>query len=117
MRTMKIVPEICKGEGAKFSGELLLRVPNASEKLELLEQVGVEVNDNGEISAKQSGLATTAKMIRASESFYQKVDLKRLSDNSEFKNFDDLHYESDCMPILIEMAQKIFSGGVTVSKN
>ena len=121
MKTMVFTPTICKqqegGETPKYTGTVTLTILNSSEKLEILEQIGIQVDDGGNVRASEGNFTTTAKMIRASEKFYQAVEIKRTSDGEVLKTFEDIHYENGLLPMLIEVAQKIFEGGLTVTKN
>lgn len=121
MKTIEFTPTICKktaeNENPAYEGTVTLIVPSASEKLELLEEIGIEVDDSGDVKATKSGLATSAKMIKASERFYKAVNIKRTCDQSELKSFDDINYEPECLGAMIEIANLICSGGVKVSKN
>lgn len=121
MKTIEVTPAICQkseeNPNPAYEGTVTLIVPSAAEKLELLEEIGIEVDDSGEVKATKSGFSTTAKMIRASERYYKSVQIKRTCDQSEVKSFDDMNYEAGLLPAMVEISQLVCSGGVKVSKN
>jgi hypothetical protein len=112
VRSIKYVPEACKGESPKFSGEVELRVPSYDEKLEMFELSGMEFNSNGkvELSSTSCNIKILRAMIKHSEKFYQSVSLKKLSSGQELKSFEDLQYDSDGPSVLIEIASSLGKG-------
>ncbi|WP_374029772.1 hypothetical protein [Bdellovibrio bacteriovorus] len=121
MFTTKYVPKPCEKAGKekqKFTGHVVLRVPSSTEKLVMLEQIGVEFEENGEMKPLQTTkLSTLKKMVEASKDFFQEVNIKRLEDGKEFKSFDELNYDDSCLAILTDVAAQMFNGGIKISKN
>lgn len=121
-------PEVCRdrektlenGEKqaikATFSGHIKLRMPTFDERYEAMEQIGVEVNATGEISANSSGIKIIRQMVKSSEKFYTEVALVRLSDNKSFKSVEEMKVDPECDLILLEVARKM-SQGFRVSGN
>ena len=107
MRTVKIVPSICKVENAKWSGHVVMRLPSFDEKFELLESLNVKQN-GGEVEVDSNQIAMIRKMVAASQKFYVEVSL---TDGVETVNsFDDMQYIEDMHQVLAEIAGKMMDG-------
>lgn len=112
MKTVKYVPEICKGENPKFSGEVELRLPTFDEKYEYAEKSNIQFNDKGEVETtnKLAQVALIRQFVKVSQAHYISVSLKKIATGEEFKSFEDMSYESDLHETLIEIATQIVNG-------
>lgn len=112
--THEVKAQIAKGKAGKETvsglvGQLKLRRPNAIERLNYTESVGVTVKD-GEVSIDQSRpLHTIAKMIELSLPHYLKVDLAR-QDGSKILNLEELLVDDEGGKLLQEVAVLVFKG-------
>ena len=111
MKTVKYVPEACKGENPQFSGDVEIVLPTFDEKYEYFEQSGLEVNDAGEIQSANTltKLKAMRNLVKMSQKHYKTVSLKKIS-GEDIKSYDDMQYDSDCHPIMIDVATKLLNG-------
>lgn len=107
-------PLACKGEKAKFSGDVVLRMPAYEERMEILcEADFLDLTDeSGSVSgSRKQQVQAMLKLVKASYAFYEKVDIKRKSDGKEFKKLEDLRFDSECAEILQDVANYLLQGG------
>ena len=112
MKTVTFVPTICRGEGAKYSGGITLRLPTFDEKFQYLEDTGIELNKDGEVEMGTTSdrMRMIRKMVKLSEKHYIVVELKNNATGEELKSFEDLQYDTDAHAILVEVATQLVSG-------
>lgn len=136
MRTFKFVPEATKdqimtdeegkpvphGEAgpilltARFSGHIILRVPDFDERMQLLEDIGLEINDAGQGAIPEDNkLKVMRRLVKATQAYYKEVDMKHV-DGTEYKSFEDLSFDLQAQPILMEVA-KLMQEGIRPGKN
>lgn len=112
---IKYVPKQAQGEGALFSGFLELETPKNTSRLELMSMMNIQIGQDGvELMKTTKDLAQLAPLLSHSKKFYQKVELKK--GDVEYKSFDDLDADSDCMNLMIEVLM-LFMGGYSPGKN
>jgi hypothetical protein len=136
MKTVVYTPKAVSGfttdEGLSippsFSGQITLRVPTFFERQTFKALLVGVVAQNGEAdlaTIRDAGkqklnianiVESMSKLVEASVPFYQAVELRKLSDGSELKSFDDLSMDPDAEGILQEVAQTLASG-LSLSKN
>lgn len=128
MREFKFIPKECADHTVKkdgepdsvvpksFEGHIMLKVPTTPERYEYLENVGVTVNEDGQSVDVTSKIQRAKKTIEISEKFYLVVQLKKLDGDIEYKSFEDLSYDPDCVPILNDVASLLMEG-IRPSKN
>ncbi len=113
------VPDLCKGEGAIFSGSVTLKLPDYEQTLIYQDYLNVEItlNDAGEVDSealKKNIAGKTMFMIRQMSkhvgSHIEKVELKRLEDGKEFNSVEMMTHSKDCFPILREISMLIMNG-------
>jgi hypothetical protein len=119
MKTIEFEPSLCKeitneaGEKTlpKFKGKIVLRRPTFDDRSQFAEEIDFEALDpeGGSVDKKKS-ISVMRKLVKMSESFYQSVDIERLSDGQKFSSFDDLSVEVGCTEILMEAATFLVSG-------
>ena len=111
MKTMKYVPTQARGEDAKFSGFVELRLPRFEEKLKYLESLNITFDEDGtvDLKNKQSNVKTLINMLEIAADHYVTVDLKHI-DGREYKDYDDLSVDSDCQSILTEISSVVLNG-------
>lgn len=110
MKTIKIVPSICKGKAAKWEGSVTLRLPSFDEKFEYIERLSMEVDGEGNIQASQAKqIASVREMVKISQKHYESVDLKS-KDGEHVTSFDDMQYVEDLHAALIEIAGMMLNG-------
>lgn len=112
MKTVIFVPSICKGDDAKWEGEVVLRLPTFDEKFDYIDQMNVEFTDDGsvEISKSTERMRQVRKMVSLSEKHYVSVKLKAKDGSSEANSFEEMQYEQDLHEVLIEIGSKILHG-------
>jgi hypothetical protein len=121
MKTINFVPSACveqtneAGEKipANFSGSITLRKPTFDERMQLAEESGLDIDDEGKATVTKNRFAILRKMVAFSKQFYETTDLKRVDGSEEYKSFDDLSQDAECADILIEAANRIFESKVT----
>tara|TARA_R110000868_G_scaffold132464_1_gene343568 strand:- start:7 stop:357 length:351 start_codon:yes stop_codon:yes gene_type:complete len=110
VKTIKIIPEICKGEAAKWSGFVVLKMPSFDERYELFENLNIKVGEDGQAEvSKNDGIKTMRDMVKMSKKLYVELELKHV-DGEEIKSFDDMQYCEDLHPVMIEVASKMMHG-------
>jgi hypothetical protein len=96
----EFVPSLCKGENPQFKGSITLSKPSFDEKYQYLEEMGYD-EDN-----KPNTMKMLRMMVRHSEKHYVKIDLQK--GDKKITKFEQLSYDDDCHPILIEVAGRLF---------
>ena len=110
MKTLKIVPSICKGKAAKWEGSVTLRLPSFDEKFEYIERLSMEVDGEGNIQASQAKqIASVREMVKISKKHYELVELKS-KDGEEVKSFEEMQYVEELHGVLIEVAGMLLNG-------
>jgi len=103
-------PGPCTGENAAYEGQVVLKMPAYEERLEMLAdhpQI-LEQAENGENSA--SKMKTVLAMVKWSYKYYEKVEIKRLSDGHKFDSLDSLRFDTGCQHIIQDIAIKLSQG-------
>lgn len=112
MASVKFVPSVCKGDSPSFEGFVTLRMPNFDEKYGFIEDLDLELNDDGTVQnvGGKAGLSMIRRAVKSSKTFYQHVELKHTASGVEYKTFDDLSCDDKAHSILIEIATAIMGG-------
>jgi hypothetical protein len=130
MKTIEFVPSVCKereeeDEHGKpvlvkgkpvivkptFQGSITLKMPDFFERQEVLKEAGLSVNEKGEVSIDRSNLLSNSiKLVKMSQKFYQKVNLKKIDGGQEYKSFEDLSMDPDCDEIISEVSSMMRAG-------
>jgi hypothetical protein len=110
MKQIQYIPKQCQ-EGGDFTGHVLVRVPLFDERYEIIDQMGLKLDqETGEMKmADLNSFAAIRKMVTASMKFYVGVEIKH-ADGREFKSKDDLLSDPDCDAILIDVAMAVSRG-------
>lgn len=111
-------PGPCSGDDALFSGEVVLRLPNYDERMDLLidnpdffdEVEEPKKNRSESKMQKHSNLKKARALSQWSYQFYKKVDIKRKSDGYHFKSLEDLKTSNDCAGIIADVANRLSMG-------
>lgn len=112
MKSVKYIPEACKGEKPEFSGEVVVRPPSFDEKYEYLETSGLDLDDSGNVHMP-SGMGKIKLMrnlVKLSQKNYVSVSLKNNATGEEYKSFEDLSSDPDCHNIMVEVASQMLNG-------
>jgi hypothetical protein len=111
MRSIKYIPEICKGESPKFSGDITVKAFTFDEKFEYIQSLDVDVSSDGSVNVGNSNnIEKTRRMVKLSQKYYISVDLKNNATGEEIKSFEDMSYCEELHECLIEIAAKMLSG-------
>lgn len=112
MKTVKYIPEGCKGENPKFSGSVELSPISFDQKFEYLETLGIDVDDDGAVVTGKTGqkLKAVRQLVKASEKHYVSVSLKKLSSGEEITSFEQMSHDDECHLMLIEIANYVIGG-------
>lgn len=123
MRELAYIPKQCQEtvEDGKiiaptFAGSIKIRVPTFDERYEILEKSGVKVGSKGEIEVGENALLILRNTVKISKDFYIAVEIRKLSDGTEYKSFEDMSVDPDCDALLIDVAHAL-RGGFKPSKN
>lgn len=115
------VPSPCKGDGAKFSGDVSLIMPSYEDRLDMVIEHPDLMNVEDKKKKKSKGdkdddkvspeeLKTVRAMVKWSYKFYHKVSIKRLSDGFVFESLDQIRRSNDTQPIIQDIATKLCQG-------
>ena len=113
MKTVKFVPSVAKGEEKTFEGFIELKPLGFDERFEMLDVLGIDLDDEGKIELpqdKKAQIRMMRKMVDFAKKQYLTVSLKKLSTGEEYTSFDDLSIDQDCNGILIEVATQVMNG-------
>lgn len=111
MKTIKIVPTICKGDAATWEGSVTLRLPTFDEKFDYLERLQIKVGEDGTVEGSQNQkLRSIREMVKLSRDHYQEVDLKCKANGEHVKSFDEMQYLEDLHGALVEIAGMMLNG-------
>lgn len=94
-----------------FEGEILMRVATNIERLELMEEIGLDIFQMGkgeDVAKNIQNQKTIIALLKSSKSHYKKVNLKK--DGKTYKSFDDLDNDTGCQHIMMECAMKGLMG-------
>jgi hypothetical protein len=93
------VPKAVKS--GEFEGSVTMKLLSYDERMGILE----DASKDGATDA-----ATARKMSKDFKSKWVAVDLKRVSDGTQFKSLDDLQYGPDCHNIINDVMGWLISG-------
>ena len=110
MKTAKIVPSVCKSEGAVWEGSVTLRLPTFDEKFDYIEKMQVHVKDGEAEASNLSNLRAIREMVRISKDHYVEVSLVNKETKEEIKSFDDLQCCDELHSVLVEVATTLLNG-------
>ncbi len=113
MKTVKIVPGICEGADAKYSGTVTLRVPSFDEHcefVEMLEMSRAKAKDSPDVPLEVLKLQSIRKMVKHSKDYYQEVDIVHVESGKKYASFDDLQYDQSVWSVLGDVASKFVEG-------
>lgn len=111
MKTIKVIPAICKGEGATYEGSVTLRLPTFDERFEYVERLQMTVKDDGSLEAKEMNkLRSVREMVKISKDHYLEVDLKCKATGEVVKSFDDMQYVEELHNSMVEIAGMLLNG-------
>lgn len=114
-RTVKYIPQACKGKGAALSGDVTLILPSLPEKLRYTKEVGVNFDTEGKPIVNVDGMESLIKLIEYSKPHYAEVNLKK-KDGTEIKTFDEMLYDPECETVVTEIAYALLNS-FRVTKN
>lgn len=111
MKTIKIVPAICKGDDATWEGSVTLRLPTFDEKFEYVSRLQVAVKDDGTVEGDQiSKIKSVREMVKMSKEHYVEVDLKSKTNGEIIKSFDEMQYVEELHGTMVEIAGLMLNG-------
>lgn len=112
MRTFEVIPSVCQGESPKWEGKLVLRKFSFDEKFEFIQAMDVEVSKDGSLEAYKTSqqLDRVRRMVSLSEKYYVSVDLVNKATGLKVNSFEDMTFEDELHPVLIETASKLIEG-------
>jgi hypothetical protein len=109
MKTFTIVPKMF--EGSDWSGSITLRPASFDERFQYMEDMSIEISPDGEVKMPESNTKTVRKMVKLSQAHYVKVEIENKKTGEKITSFDDLQYEQDLAPVLVEVAVAVVRGG------
>lgn len=104
MKTFNYVPDVCKGDDAKWQGSVTLRMPTFDEKCEIVESLDFKDND----SSVKSNIAITRQLVKISEKFYVAVDLSSKDGSASAKSYQDMQEEFQLHGVLVAIGSLVF---------
>lgn len=111
MKQIKHIPEECTGENPRFTGHIMLKVPNFDEKWGMLDGLGLEMNDEGHVDmAKMKSFSFIRSYVKAAKPFFAEVSIKENLSGNEYKSYEDLSADSDTHPMLMKASLVVVSG-------
>ena len=118
MKEISYIPKPCQESKdehgavtlALFSGSVKMRLPNFDERYDIIEKAGLKVSQTGEIDTSGNAIQIIRNIVKVSKEFYVSVDIKKLSDGTEYKSFEDLSMDSDCDAIITDIARALRDG-------
>jgi hypothetical protein len=111
MKTVKIVPAICKLEGSNWEGHVIMRLPSFDEKFEYMESLDIEVNSSGEVdTSKSSRIKQVRKMVALSLPHYAEVNLKNKVTGEHVQSVEEMKYVEELHPTMTELAGSLIGG-------
>ena len=110
MRQITYIPQLCNEAGELiFQGKIILNALKYAERMNLIKDVNFKVKENS-VELNTDQIDSIVKIIEVAEKHVVSVDLIRLSDQVEFKCFDDLSYDKDGSLLINELGNVILSG-------
>lgn len=111
MKTIKLVPAICKGDDATWEGFVVLRLPTFDEKFDYVERMQLAIKEDGTVEGDQlAKLKSVREMVKVSKAHYVEVELKSKSTGEVVKSFDEMQYCEDLHGTMVELAAMILNG-------
>lgn len=98
MKEIKYIPEPC--DGSIFKGHVVIKKASMDDVLECNEIVE---------KLKDSPTSQGRSMVEWSKKFYVSVDIKSI-DGTEYKSFDDLKADAECVEVLFDIAAALSQG-------
>lgn len=112
---MKYVPECCRGDEAKYSGEITLKVPHAKDKIKMLRTLKYKFEPGGKVIANDDLTEMLEGMLDIAEDVIIEAIIERKADKKIFTK-EDLFYEGEFQELLPEVG-KVVIEGMGPSKN
>jgi len=95
-----------------FKGHIMMNVASNIERLEVMDEIGINIMELAGDSAKaQTAFQKTSvivKLLKSSEKHYKEVKLSKK--HKEYKSFEDLNADADCQAVMMECATKALLG-------
>lgn len=112
MKTIKYVPEVCKGESPKMKGEVELALVKYSDKLKFFKSTGIKLSATGEVEKMDTSQSFDfiIKQSEFSKDYYLKVDLEDLATGEKYTCFDDLEYGDLGQLVIQDISLKLMNG-------
>jgi len=101
----KLVPEICTGKGAKFSGDIVIKVFHARDRIKLMKTLVTKVK-NGEVETTNDALDSAEQMIDITESLILECNLVEKETGRKIEK-EELFVYSDFATVLKEVADTL----------
>jgi hypothetical protein len=112
VKTVKIVPSVCKVSDAKWSGYVVMRLPTFDEKFDYIESLNVEMGKDGEVEgvSTMDRIKQIRKLVSASQKHYSEVCLENKETGEKVSSFDEMQYVDDLHAVMAEIAGKLVDG-------
>jgi hypothetical protein len=81
-----------------------------AERYGYLENAKFELDEKGQMMAVVKQLPAAVRSVELTKHHYTEVALKNLTTGEEFSSVESMEYDSECDPILFEVANAIMSG-------
>lgn len=106
----KFIPTLCK-EDSEFSGHIILRLPSFTERMNIIEESSLSLDDSGEVSGdKNKMIKSITKIIELIKDNYLVVDVTHKPTGHKIDSYIKLASFPGCENILTEVAQKFMGG-------
>lgn len=112
MKTVKIVPSICKDVDSNWEGHVLMRPFTFDEKYDFIEAIGIEVSDTGDVGTgvKNSRVKQAREIVRSSEKNYVEVSLLNKVTSEKVESFSQMKNEPELHDTLVELGGILING-------
>ena len=98
-----------------WSGSVTVRVPKVSDRLKMMNDMNLKLNDQGEIdSANLDVLSVIGKMLPLVKGYVEAVELKY--NEIDVTDPEDLEYYNEAIPVLSQIGLFLMQGA-SLSKN
>lgn len=112
MKTVKIIPSICKADGSNWEGHVIMRLPTFDEKFEYIEAIGADIDEEDSVKkeSKMSQIKKVRSLVKLSLKHYQEVNLKNKATGELVESVDAMQYVDDLHAVMAELAGKLIEG-------
>lgn len=111
MREYKWKPDLKNDDNSDvFSGYITLNIPSSKKRIELISELQLEIDSNGEAKSNKKEITQLDKMQQIAHEYVVGFHLVHIQSKTKIKSWEDIDYLSEYIPLVGKIANTILSG-------